>query len=208
MTNKSKKSSHIELYSNCGSSLLAPFCLIAFFLFSPFSNSFAQDSTQIPDTTNAAEARVDSLALPEISSVQASGDNPPSQKDIKPSKAMLHSLLIPGGGQRDNGKKKKALLFLATELVCLGGVIYETHLLGGADLTPFDKTLLRTDRNTFIIVWLCAKLFGMVDAYVDAQLKHFNVEDVTPPGLEKSEKDQKSEDRSQRSEEMLNKDRR
>jgi hypothetical protein len=203
MKNKSKKSSKTRLHNYHRSPFLShlflPSCIIASILFFFSSSSFAQESTQPPDTTKATlEAPVDSLALSEINSVQASGDNPITQKDIRPSKAMLHSLLIPGGGQRDNGKKKKALLFLATELVCLGGVIYETHLLGDANLTAFDKTLIRTDRNTFIIVWLGAKLFGMVDAYVDAQLKHFNVEDVTPPGLENSDKDQKSEDRSQK----------
>lgn len=187
MMKKSKKSSQPRLCANHGSDLLfhfLPLCLFAFSLFFSSLSSSAENSGQTPETTKtAADAPGDSLALPSINTVQAEGRTSFAPKDIIPSKAMLHSLLIPGGGQLDNGKRKKALLFLATELVCLGGVIHETRLLGGANLTAFDKEIIRTDRNTFIIVWLCAKLFGMVDAYVDAQLKHFNVGDVTPPGF-------------------------
>ena len=196
MRKKSKKSSQTWLYANHGSAFhfhFLPFCLFAFFLFFSSLSSFAEDSGQAPETTKtAADAPGDSLslAIPSVNTVQADGRTSFVPKDIIPSKAMLHSLLIPGGGQLDNGRRKKALLFLATELVCLGGVIYETHLLGGTNLSPFDKEIIRTNRNTFIIVWLGAKLFGMVDAYVDAQLKHFNVGDVTPPGMENSDNGQ------------------
>ena len=34
--------------------------------------------------------------------------------------------------------------------------------------------------DTFVIYWLSAKLFGMVDAYVDAQFRDYDVSDVVP----------------------------
>lgn len=133
--------------------------------------------------SKAARAGGDSLVIPSVFVIPPDSIKSFIPKEINPKKAMLKSLMIPGGGQLANGSRKKAFLFIATELVCLGGVIYETHLLGGEDLSDLDKEFIRTDRNTFILVWLGAKLFGMVDAYVDAQFKHFTVGDVTPPGM-------------------------
>ena len=164
----------------------AAFCILSLFFYLPaFTvSSSAGDSRQAPEIPmTASNSPGDSLALPSVFTVPADSIKSFAPKDVKPKKAMFHSLLIPGGGQLDNGSRKKAFLFIAAELVCLGGVIYETYLLGGANLSSFDKEFISTDRNTFIIVWLGAKLFGMVDAYVDAQMKHFNVEDVTPPGM-------------------------
>ena len=93
---------------------------------------------------------------------------------------MYHSLALPGWGQRDYGKNKKSLLFIAAELFCVGGFIYEQTLLNRPGQTKFERDVILTNRNTFVIYWLGAKLFGMVDAYVDAQLEDFDVRDITP----------------------------
>jgi hypothetical protein len=119
--------------------------------------------------------------------VSPAGATSARPKDIDPSTAMYHSLCLAGWGQLDNGRKKKAALFIAAETFFIGGIIYEEHLLNESGGDEFERNVNLTDRNTYIIFLLGAKLFGMVDAYVDAQLKDFDVSDVTPPGLEKYE---------------------
>lgn len=99
---------------------------------------------------------------------------------------MLHSLFIPGWGQLNNGSRKKAALFFAVELFCIGGYIYENHQAKQANLTKFERTAYQTDRNTFVIYWIAAKILGITDAYVDAQLDDFNVRDITPEELNPS----------------------
>ena len=98
---------------------------------------------------------------------------------------MLHSLILPGWGQIDNGKKKKAALFITAELICIGGYLYENYRIKHETLSKWDKDRLRTDRNSFIIYWMVSKLLGMVDAYVDAHLTNFDVTDITPEDLRK-----------------------
>lgn len=96
---------------------------------------------------------------------------------------MYHSLMIPGWGQIDNGKKKKAALFMAAEVICIGGYLLERHRIKNDPLTEWEKDVHRTDRNTFIIYWFVSKVLGIVDAYVDAHLASFNVNDITPEEL-------------------------
>ncbi len=106
---------------------------------------------------------------------------------VSPSKAMYHSLIIPGWGQLDNGRKWKAALFFAAEATCIAGFLYQSHRLGEEGLTDWEESVIRTDRNTFLIYYLGAKLLGIVDAYVDAQLADFDVDDITPPELKGNE---------------------
>ena len=106
---------------------------------------------------------------------------------LKPSSIMYHSFWLPGWGQLDNGRKKKAALFIAAEVFFIGGYLFEQHSLNVSNGTEFERDQIRTERNSYIIYWLGAKLFGMVDAYVDAQLRNYDVEDVTPAGLKKAE---------------------
>jgi len=108
-------------------------------------------------------------------------------KAVRPSAAMYHSLWLSGWGQLDNGRKRKAALFIAAEAFFIGGFIYEQHLLNESGGNKFEQNRIRTDRNTFVIYWLGAKLFGMVDAYVDAQLRNYDVGDVTPTDLKRDE---------------------
>ena len=105
---------------------------------------------------------------------------------VNPSKAMFHSLVLPGWGQLNNGKKKKAALVIAAELICIGGYIYENHRVKHDTVSEWERDNIRTDRNTFIIYWLATKLFVMVDAYVDAQLSDYDVRDITPGELQET----------------------
>ena len=106
-------------------------------------------------------------------------------KQVKPSTAMYHSLFLPGWGQFENDRKKKAAFFLIAEMVCIGGYIYVNHEINYGDYSAWEKDNLRTDRNTFLLYWIVSKFFGMVDAYVDAQLADYNVRDITPEDLKK-----------------------
>ena len=102
---------------------------------------------------------------------------------VKPGRAMLHSLIVPGWGQLDNGSRKKAALFFAAELFFFGGYVYESSLVRKSDLTQYEREAYRTDRNTFVIYWFLAKVLDITDAYVDAQLAGFDVRDITPGEL-------------------------
>lgn len=98
---------------------------------------------------------------------------------------MYHSLFLPGWGQINNGKKKKAAFFILAEMVCIGGDLYVNYDIRHGDYTAWEKDNLRTDRNTFLLYWIVSKFFGIVDAYVDAQFADYNVRDITPADLKK-----------------------
>jgi len=136
----------------------------------------------LADTLPAASAPDSSVTA--FNSVSVPKKKP--TRDITPSSAMYHSLFLSGWGQMDNGRRKKAALCLAAELFCVGGFLYEHHLQNDRGLTAFERDTIRTDRNTFVLYWLGVKLFSMVDAYVDAQLRDYDVRDVTPPELRKN----------------------
>ena len=111
------------------------------------------------------------------------GDAVPSA--VNSGKAMLHSLLIPGWGQLDNGRRKKAAFFFAAEMFFIGGYIYENSLARKSGLSARERDAYRTDRNNFVIYWFLTKILDITDAYVDAQLADFNVRDITPDELKK-----------------------
>lgn len=131
--------------------------------------------------------KADSLTVTATPAVPVKQGKTAQQAAIRPATAMYHSLWLSGWGQLDNGRKKKALLFAAAEAFFIGGYIYEQHLLNESGWTEFARSQIRTDRNTFVIYWLGAKLLGMVDAYVDAQLRNYNVDDIAPNSLKKDE---------------------
>ncbi len=149
------------------------------------SRSILLVQNAVQDTTLSAPADTTSRGDLSLIPIRKAGAVP--KKGVLPSTAMYHSLELPGWGQFDNGKDRKALLFIAAELFCLGGVVYEQILLGRSGQTDDEKDVIRTNRNTFVIYWLGAKLVGMVDAYVDAQLRDFNVQDITPKGTRGSD---------------------
>ncbi len=96
---------------------------------------------------------------------------------------MYHSLMFPGWGQLDNGKTKKAALFITAEIVCIGGYLYMNQRLNDGGHAEFEKENLRTDRNSFVLYWMVSKVFGLLDAYVDAHLSTYDVESITPEAL-------------------------
>jgi hypothetical protein len=159
--------------------------VITFFT-APF-NSFAQTSRDILLAQNTAQDSILSASSDSLSTLAPLLSNTRLKKNVSPSTSMYHSLALAGWGQRDNGKSKKSLLFIAGELFCVGGFIYEQILLDREGQTEYDKDVIRSNRNTFVIYWLCAKLFGMVDAYVDGQMKDFDVKDITPPQTSETE---------------------
>ena len=106
---------------------------------------------------------------------------------INPSKAMYHSMLIPGWGQINNGKKLKAVLFMTAEIIFIGGYIYENYNIKHKATSSWEQDNFRTNRNTFFIYWMVSRVIGMMDAYVDAHLASFNVDDITPADLPRYE---------------------
>lgn len=133
----------------------------------------AGNGTALPDT-------VTTLRPPPA---PTSAPSPHALRDVAPGTAMYHSMIVPGWGQLDNGRRLKALLFFATEAALIGGVIYEQGILNGGGLTKYERSVTRSDRNTFIIYWFGARVAGLVDAYVDAQLRGFSTADIIPAGL-------------------------
>ena len=109
---------------------------------------------------------------------------------------MYRSLAVPGWGQLTNGRTRKAILFFVAEAVCIGGYLYQHARYTSGDYTGIEKNNIRTNRNTFLLYWMGAKMFGVLDAYVDAQFKDFDTSSITPPELkdEESEEPATSED--------------
>ena len=79
---------------------------------------------------------------------------------------------------------------MSPETVCIGGFIYMSHKVHHDDVEGWERDNLRTDRNSFLIYLLGVKVLDIVDAYVDAHMAGFDVEDITPPELESGEKGQ------------------
>jgi hypothetical protein len=153
--------------------LLAAFCLGE--TAPAYSGEYTSRSILLAQNTQNAPA--DSASRPNLSPAPAVVPG----KLVQPKTAMYHSMLLPGWGQLDNGRRNKAYLFIAAELAFLGGALYEQYRLGDDGLTRFEKDVTRTDRNTFLMYWFGARVFGLIDAYVDAQLKGFNTSDIAPP---------------------------
>ncbi|MHB9029032.1 MAG: DUF5683 domain-containing protein [Candidatus Latescibacterota bacterium] len=163
------------------------FVLLAAFCLGEAAPAFSDENTSrsILLAQNTQDAPADTVSLPNLSPVPANA----SPKWVQPKTAMYHSMTLPGWGQLDNGKRNKALLFIAAELAFIGGALYNQYRLSDDGLTSFEKDVTRTDRNSFLIYWFGARVFGLVDAYVDAHLKGFNTRDITPPGMERPKSD-------------------
>jgi hypothetical protein len=102
---------------------------------------------------------------------------------VSPRSALLHSLAVPGWGQLLNGRRDKAMFFAAAELLLAGGFVYLNVRSNSGDTTPAERDALKTDQNTVLIYFMLAKVFDIMDAYVDAQFRTFDVSPVTPPEL-------------------------
>lgn len=122
----------------------------------------------------------DQVSAPEPTAdiIQLSPEEP-----VSPAGALYRSLVLPGWGQWKNGRKGKALLFALAEAVCIGGYLYENARYTSGDYTGPEKEAVKTDRNSFLLYWMIAKVLDIMDAYVDAQFQTYDVDDITPPEL-------------------------
>lgn len=150
-----------------------------------FGESFGNFSPVINENVNIGNEFPGIMRQNEKNTSDSEHSEVPSGPSINPSTAMYHSLIFPGWGQIDNGKKKKAALFFVAEMVCIGGYLYVNNELNTGTYSDFERNNLITDRNTFILYWMISKIFGMMDAYVDAQLDDYDVESITPEDLKK-----------------------
>lgn len=96
---------------------------------------------------------------------------------------MYRSLAVPGWGQMKNGRRLKAAFFFLAETVCIGGYLYKNTQYHNGDYTGPEKDALRTDKNTYLLYWILAKVLNIMDAYVDAQFSTYDVTDITPSEL-------------------------
>ena len=106
-----------------------------------------------------------------------------------PSGTLYRSLALAGWGQWNNGRRDKALLFFAAEAICVGGYLYQNALYTSGDYTGSEKDAIRTNRNTCLLYWMIAKVFGVMDAYVDAQFSSYDIDDITPSELARPQDD-------------------
>jgi hypothetical protein len=93
-----------------------------------------------------------------------------------PTGVMLRSLVVPGWGQATNGAWVKAVLVAGGESALIATLIRDSNKL--KDLDPnsveYNDVYDRRNREAW---WLGGVVFlSMVDAFVDAHLKGFDVE--------------------------------
>ena len=91
-------------------------------------------------------------------------------------KAMLYSLIIPGGGQFYNKKYAKSAVVFATEAIMIGSAIdYHIKMNDAWDKgnqADYDKFY---DKRQNMYWWLGAiKFLSVVDAFVDAKLYNYD----------------------------------
>ena len=93
-----------------------------------------------------------------------------------PTGVMLHSLLVPGWGQALNGSWFKAALVAGGETALGVALIRDSQRLSAT--SPYDPAYATLfDRRQREAWWLGGVVFlSMVDSYVDAHLKGFDVE--------------------------------
>jgi hypothetical protein len=189
-------------YGNGGKVLRTSIKLVFFILLVLFHGRESVCDTTAPDSvlTNTTAPKDSIFAFHEalkdsVLSIGALADTLSVKKPVKslpeptmkinPSTAMYHSLALPGWGQLNNGRHKKALLFIAAETFFIGGYLYLNYELRTNNYNVYQKEQTQTDRNSYVLYWVFAKIFDIVDAYVDAQLADYNVNDITPEDLKK-----------------------
>jgi hypothetical protein len=90
-----------------------------------------------------------------------------------PKGAMLRSLCVPGWGQLYNGKWFKALLAAGTEFGLIANAVVQNQYAVKSQ-TELEKEFYQDNRR-LSLWWLgAALLYSITDAYVDAQLYHFD----------------------------------
>ncbi len=109
----------------------------------------------------------------------AGGDSAVKKLPVKsPGRAVVFSLLFPGGGQLYTGRYWKAAVIAPAELG-LGYLSYQEHLRAEQARAEADTAKYRyyRDRRTTFLWWTAATVvFSMADAYVSAQMFGFEQE--------------------------------
>ncbi len=92
-----------------------------------------------------------------------------------PRSAMYRSLIIPGWGQKYNGKNiKSALIFAGGVGIVTGIFVQHDRFKSAAD--PAEREFFLDDRNK-LFWWLgAAIIYSSIDAFVDAYLQDFDVD--------------------------------
>jgi len=123
----------------------------------------------------------------------------PQGRFDSPRAAMIRSALVPGWGQLHNGSWIKAFMVAGVE----GGLGYnivkdldaldglnarvEAARAAGDAAAELDAVVAYNDRQALLVQrqWLLggAVVYAMVDAYVDAHFRHFDVEFKHDPAL-------------------------
>ena len=82
-------------------------------------------------------------------------------------------MVLPGWGQWTNGQRFKSVLVFGAELALAGNAAYQNHL--ALRSTTLDEREFYRNNRSQSIWWFAAVYFlNLADAYVDAQLWHFD----------------------------------
>jgi hypothetical protein len=85
----------------------------------------------------------------------------------------MRSAVLPGWGQWTNGQKLKSVLVFGAELALAGNAAYQNRLVQRSR-SDDEREFYKNNRSQ-CIWWFAAVYFlNLADAYVDAQLWHFD----------------------------------
>jgi hypothetical protein len=90
-----------------------------------------------------------------------------------PMGAMLRSAVLPGWGQWYNGQKFKSILVIGGELGLIGNAYYQNQLVLRSKSFE-EREFYKNNRNLSIWWFVGVYFLNLMDAYVDAQLWHFD----------------------------------
>ena len=145
-----------------------------------FAGSARAEPIPASNTPPTATAPPDSahLGQPRVQAADTLGRGREAKKPFfqSPTGIMFRSLVVPGWGQATNHAWVKAALVAGGETALIASIVQDTRKLDSLD--PADPQYASTydnrQRNTW---WLGGLVFlSMVDAYVDAHLKGFDVQ--------------------------------
>ena len=121
---------------------------------------------------------------------ELTGDNPPSDTGFvmqkSPWGAVLRSAIIPGLGQFYNESYWKIPIIWGTGALLISGWVYNNNLYNdnkelfistGQTIYQYRRDFYRNQRDNFTIYLVILYMLNLVDAYVDAQLYDFTIEE-------------------------------
>ncbi|MCH2663112.1 DUF5683 domain-containing protein [bacterium] len=94
----------------------------------------------------------------------------PDKEAKSPTKAMIRSALIPGGGQFYNEKPVKGILVAAAEIGSVAAFFVRRNQINDEIILPGQAP----KRNIFLFSTIGVVFFSVVDAFVDAHLDSFD----------------------------------